>query len=294
MHETVRVNPFRCRVWEDHARLEEYVTEESCREEIQSMQKGGQLVPAIGRRIQGDPMHEVEVICGARRLFAARHINAPLVIEIRDLSDREAAIVLDIENRQRQDLSAYERGRSFSRWISTGCFESQEDIADALKISRSQVSRLLKVSKLPSVVVEAFGSPADICEAWGIRLHEACSDENVRPKMVSRARSLQSSGERPPAHAVFTRLMVGAHESHQRLQKKHEVVIGQGGLPLFRIKHHQEEVALLINRQKISNSTLAKIKDAVSQILQNGSSQATAAIEISANDPHQPRSGQLG
>jgi len=289
MHEIIKVSPFRCRVWEDHARMEEYVTEESCKEEIQSMQKGGQLVPAIGRRVQGDPMHEVEVICGARRLFAARHLNAPLVLEIRSLSDREAAILLDIENRQRRDLSAYERGRSFSRWISSGCFKSQEDIADALKISCSQVSRLVKVSKLPSVVVEAFGHPADICETWGIQLHAACKDENKRPQIMARARSLQSHSERPPAHAVFSRLMVGANATHRRLQHKHEVVIGHSGRPIFRIKHHQQAVALLIDRQTISTSMLAKIRDAVSQILQNGTSQPAVDVEISANATPNPK-----
>jgi ParB family transcriptional regulator, chromosome partitioning protein len=293
MNETIRVNPFRCRVWEAHARMEEYVTEESCREEIRSMQKGGQLVAAIGRRVQGDPMHEVEVICGTRRLFAARHLNAPLGIEIRGLSDRETAILLDIENRQRRDLSAYERGRSFSRWISTGCFESQEDIADALKISRSQVSRLVKVSKLPSVVVEAFGNPADICEAWGTQLHAVCKDEKKRPQIMARARSVQSHPERPPAHAVFSRLMVGANAPQQRLQHKHEVVIGPSGRPLFRIKHHQQAVALLIDRKSMSTSTLAKIKDAVSQILQNGISQPAVDVEISADSPNKIRSGRV-
>ena len=292
MYETIRMNPFRCRVWENHARMEEYVTEESCKEEIQSMQTGGQLVAAIGRRVQGDPMHEVEVVCGARRLFAARHLNAQLVMEIRRLSDREAAILLDIENRQRRDLSAYERGRSFSRWISTGCFESQEDIADALKISRSQVSRLVNVSKLPSVVVEAFGNPADICEAWGIQLHAACKDENQRPQIMARARSLLSHSERPPAHAIFSRLMVGANATHQRLQHRHEVVIGHSGRPLFKIKHHQQAVALLIDRQTMSISTLAKIKAAVSQILQNGISQPVVDVEVSANP--QPNPSRFG
>src|SRR5688572_30441481 len=109
----VSISPFRCRVWEMHDRLEDYITAESCCTEIGSFEAHGQLVPALGRPVRGDPDYDLEVVCGARRLFVARHLGALLQVEIREMSDREALVALDIENRHRKDTSPYERGVTY-------------------------------------------------------------------------------------------------------------------------------------------------------------------------------------
>src|SRR5579871_4858114 len=124
-------DPFRCRMWSLHDRLDEYVTEDACQAEIESFAKHGQLIPALGRPIRSDPDFDVEVICGARRLFVARHLNRPFLVEIRELSDRDALIAIDIENRHRRDVSPYERGLSYARWLRSGQFQSQEELAKA-------------------------------------------------------------------------------------------------------------------------------------------------------------------
>src|SRR5262245_57838727 len=143
MKSIVSVNPFRCRMWALHDRLETHVTEDTCRAEIESISKHGQLVPVLGRPLRQDPDYEVELIYGARRLFVARLINQPLLVELRELSDRDAIVAMDVENRLRQDISPYERGRSYARYLQSGFFKSQDEIARSLKISASQVSRLL-------------------------------------------------------------------------------------------------------------------------------------------------------
>jgi hypothetical protein len=51
--EEVWVDPFRCRMWSLHDRMEEYLNEETCRAEIQSFLKNGQLIPVLGRRLRG-------------------------------------------------------------------------------------------------------------------------------------------------------------------------------------------------------------------------------------------------
>jgi hypothetical protein len=84
MRSIVAVNPFRCRLWAFHDRLEEHVNAETC------------------------------------RLFVARHLNAQLLVEMRPMSDLEAIVAIDIENRQRVDVSPYERGLSFAQWLRAG------------------------------------------------------------------------------------------------------------------------------------------------------------------------------
>ena len=171
MQEVVSVNPFRCRMWQLHDRLEDCIDEATCRAEIESFVEHGQLIPALGRRTSNSPDYDVELVYGARRLFVARHLNKPLLVDLRDeLSDREAAIALDIENRQRRNLSPYERGMCYARWLRAGHFKSQGDLVRTLKVSAAQTSRLLKLARLPSVVVSAFESGLDICEQWGMDL----------------------------------------------------------------------------------------------------------------------------
>ena len=72
MRSVIYVNAFRCQMWALHDRLEDYVTAASCKAEIESFQKHGQLVPALGRALKGNPDYDIELIYGARRLFVAR------------------------------------------------------------------------------------------------------------------------------------------------------------------------------------------------------------------------------
>ena len=160
MRKLLSVNPFRACMWSLHDRCDRHVNEQTCRAEIESFETRGQLVPALGRPLRDDPDHDVELIYGARRLFVARHLNRSLLVDVREMSDREAIVAMDVENRQRTDISSYERGVSYARWLRNGHFGSQEDIARALRISSSQVSRLLRLAKLPSVILGAFTSPA--------------------------------------------------------------------------------------------------------------------------------------
>lgn len=275
MSAIVLVNPFRCKTWDRHGRLEEYITEESCKSEIVSFTKNGQQIPALGRLIIGDPDFEIEIVCGARRLFVARHLNVPLQVELRELTDRQAAIALEIENHHRRDLSPYERGRTIGSWLATKLFETQEDVAKALGISASRVSRLLKVGRLPSVIVGAFKSPNDICEAWAIDLYSAWDDESKRAHIAANARHLAKAKQLLSASDVFAQLLMGKFNSSARTIRKarDEVVVDDNRRPLFRIKHHQSAISLVISTSKLSSTSLVALKDAVSRVLRDGSLQ---------------------
>src|SRR5689334_1689624 len=119
----ISVNPFRCRVWSLHSRADECLTEESCKTEIESFEKHGQLVPVLGRRIRDNSNYDIELIYGARRLFVACYLNQPLRVDVRTISDRDGIIAMDLENRLRKDISAYERGASYARWLRDGHFD---------------------------------------------------------------------------------------------------------------------------------------------------------------------------
>lgn len=268
MREIFAVDPFRCRMWEFHDRLEQHVDETSCREEIESFLKHGQLVPALGRTLRDDPDYDVELIYGARRLFVARHLNKQLRVELRPMSNGEAIAAMDIENRHRLDISPYERGRSYVKWLQHKLFNSQEDIARQLKISASQVSRLMKLAQLPSVVVAAFKSPADICETWALELTAVLDDSKSRERTCALARSIASSPVRPEPREVLRRLLSASAPGHKIKGTRHdEVVVGRKGQPLFRIRQLASTTAFVLPSERLSADLLAHLRLAISHVM---------------------------
>ena len=271
MRNLISVNPFRACMWSLHDRNAGHVNEETCKAEIESFARHGQLVPALGRMLRGDPDHDVELIYGARRLFVARHLNVPLLVEMREISDRDALIAMDIENRQRTDISPYERAVSYARWLRTGHFGSQDDIARALRISGSQVSRLLRLAKLPSVILNAFTSPLEICEAWGLEIMDALDDPLRRQITIKTARAIGASNPRPPARQVYRQLITAsAPRTESKPPARVEIVRDGEGAPLFRIRQLSTSVALVVPSRKLSAAAMAEIRVEIAGVLQRG------------------------
>jgi ParB family chromosome partitioning protein len=226
----------------------------------------------MGRRLSNDADFDVELIYGARRLFIARHLNMPLLVEERELTDAQAIVAMHSENRNRRDVSPYERGLSYMRWLRSGHFSSQEHISKALGVSPSQVSRMLRIAKLPSVIVGAFPSPLDICESWGLELIAAWDDPERRPHLSNRARALAGSGEQLPGRTVFRELMAASLPGRKLPRsQRDEVVKSAAGETLFRIKRNARAVALVVPLGSASPANLAFIRSSVAAILEGSS-----------------------
>ena len=294
-HETrvrsiVAVNPFRACMWSLHDRNEEHVNEQTCKAEIASFARHGQLVPALGRVLHGDPGYDIELIYGARRLFVARHLNVPLLVEMREICDRDALLAMDIENRQRTDISPYERAVSYERWLRTGHFGSQDDIARALKVSSSRVSRLLRLAKLPGVILNAFASPLEIREAWGLDIMNALDDPRRRSSVLQTARAMGASSPHLPAKQVYRELIIASARGRRpKPAAPVEIVRDRGGAPLFRIRQLNTAVSLVVPRQAVSAATLLEICALLAQILERGPKE-TSNRSASVHTLHRPRS----
>jgi ParB family chromosome partitioning protein len=258
-------------MWHLHDRLEEHITEENCRSEIASFAQHGQRVPVLGRALTNDSDHDVELIYGARRLYVARQINVPLLVEMREMSDKEALIAMDVENRQRMDISAYERGLSYARWLRLGYFESQEEIARFLSVSAPQVSRLLKMARLPTVVVAAFSNAADICESWGVDLSDALDDADRRKRILLTARELGVQVPRCSSKDTYRRLLSSSTQGRKpKTKAQDKVVRDHVGTPLFRVKYQRKSISLVLPIEKVSADALSQIETAVAAILDPG------------------------
>lgn len=263
----ITADPFRCRVWDLNDRIEEYVTEESCRAETASVQRNGQLVPVVGRPLKGNPDFDIEIVCGARRLFIARHLKIPIRVEIRQLTDREAATAVEAENSLRKQTSPYERGMWMAKLLRQDIYRSRDEMARELRITPTQVTRLLKFSELPAVVIGAFQCPHDILESWGVELHKAWNDQRHR-LLTDRCRSLGATRPRPPAASVYE-ILVGpsTHTGSQRPRATRRIVRSANGARLLCFEHQRNEVVLRIPNSLVDPAIETELTQVVTAVL---------------------------
>lgn len=157
------VDPGRCRPWRLHNRDLDHLNEESCRDLIDAfLSAKKQRIPAIVRRLKGDPDFDFEIIAGVRRwwtvswLRSHHHPDFEYLVTIQNVSDEEAFRVSDIENRSRKDISDWERAHEYTRALEEFYNGNQSEMAEHLHISRSWLSRLLDVARLPVEIAAAF------------------------------------------------------------------------------------------------------------------------------------------
>lgn len=163
------IDPERCRPWRLHNRDLDHLTEDSCRDLIDAfLSAKRQRLPAIVRRVRDDPDCDYEIVAGVRRWWVVRwlrehhHTEFEYLVTIQVLTDEEAFRVSDIENRARKDISDWERAKEYSRALAEFYGGSQSRMAEHIMVSKSWLSRMLDVARLPDDVVDAFADRHDI------------------------------------------------------------------------------------------------------------------------------------
>ncbi|HEV2268662.1 MAG TPA: ParB/RepB/Spo0J family partition protein [Steroidobacteraceae bacterium] len=263
-----QVEPARCTLWQFHERVGDELTGESCKELITSIQRHGQRHPALGRRLARTHGATVELIYGGRRLFAAAQLGIQLLVDLRELNDREAIVEMEIENRLRTDISPYERGMSYRRWLNAGLFTSQSELAKELGASEAQISRLLRYADLPAAVVGAFDCVQSIREEWAVALAKICQDPGRRPKILRRAREVSQGEQRYPPQVVFRRLVAEAHlAGSEPVQRHDEIVKSQLGRPMYRVAVRAKTVHFIVPRDGLSEYLLQELKHQLTSTL---------------------------
>lgn len=216
------LDPTRVRVWQGNARIYEHLTEENTRELIDSLlAEGGQKVPAVVRRIEGDPQHDFEVIAGTRRHFAISWLRAnnypdfKFVAQVADMDDEAAFRLADLENRARKDVADIERARNYAAALSEHYGGHLTRMAERLRVSKGWLSKMLKVARIPDAVIAAFSSPADLQLKPAYALAQALDDKVISKAIAGEARKIaveqqarRSEGHPPyPAAEVLRRLL---------------------------------------------------------------------------------------
>lgn len=122
---------------------------------IDSIKDRGVLQPIVVRRISED---RYEIVAGERRWRAAKEAGLSVVpVTTIDCSDKDALEIGLIENLQRDDLNAIEEAESLLK-LMNDFGKTQEEIALAIRKSRSYVANLVRLVSLPEHVKDLIRS----------------------------------------------------------------------------------------------------------------------------------------
>ena len=262
------VDPAICKLWEGHNRDYAALSEDGCADLIASLKgQGRQEVPAIVRRVTGDPKHRFEVICGARRHWSVTWLRGHdyptfgFLVEPRELTDEEAFRLADLENRSRQDLSDYERARDYERAIARYYDGNQQRMADRLEVTKSWMSRYLELARLPQEVVACFPSPHVIGISHAARLAPLLANPRSRTKVLAEAaalvREIAAAGSGHAPAKVMTRLVtaaVGARLPPKR-KDRGELLTNEDDGALVRVRMEAAgDIAFIVPAASLSHS----------------------------------------
>jgi ParB family chromosome partitioning protein len=196
------VDPERCRMWARHNRRYDLLNEVRCRDLIEGIKaQGKQEFPAVVRRLRDDPNYEYEVICGARRHWTIswlRRNNYPqfrFLIEVRELTDEEAFRLSDVENRDKEDISDYERAQDY-RGALRLYYKTQKQMAERLEVSEAWLSRYLDLADLPQEIIQAYDDITQINIQHTRDLKPLLKDNKTRAKLLAKAQEIAGEQER--------------------------------------------------------------------------------------------------
>ncbi len=191
------VDPERCRPWRLHNRDLDHLNEESCSDLIDAfLSAKKQRIPAIVRRLNGDPDFDFEIIAGVRRWWTVRWLRAnhhpefDYLVTIQKMADEEAFRVSDVENRSRKDITDWERAREYTAALAEFYSGAQSRMAEHLNISKSWLSRLIDVARLPEEIVAAFADPHDITVRVARDIKPLTGDKRTLAQMAEEGRAI--------------------------------------------------------------------------------------------------------
>ena len=263
------VDPSTCRMWAKHNRIYDLLNSENCADLISSIRaQGKQEIPAVVRRLKDDPEgFEYEVVSGARRHFSVSHLREVenrkeifYLVEIKDLEDEEAFRFADLENRGRQDISDYERGREYMKALGDYYEGNMTRMAERMEVSKSLLSSYISIAKLPREVLDAYGDPRQIAVRHGQQLSPLLKGK-TREIIIERAgeiakaqaKALEIGDTLLMNGAEVFKLLKGAGKPKAKPAPK-EVKEGAGGVPFLTARLENGSLLLDIDLRENPNS----------------------------------------
>lgn len=129
---------------------------QSLNELISSIEQNGLLQPIVVTILKENGQHVI--VAGHRRYEAHKILGKDKIkaIIIKDLQDKDLAILSLTENLMRENLHPIENAIAIKNMLDNNIVESQNKLAEYVGLSKGYVSKLMTILKLPSVIVKSI------------------------------------------------------------------------------------------------------------------------------------------
>jgi ParB family chromosome partitioning protein len=186
----------------------------------------------VARKLVGDSNYDYELIYGMRRRFACEYLNAKVKLRLIEADDTRAAVLMHIENADRQDITAMERALSFQAQLEAKLFPTQEALADAIGLSKGQVAKMLKAASLMrhASIGQLFADRSAVPVDQAYKLAAVFDRPGAKEVVLKAAQNLaQRGGAHREPREILKALLASLDRTkkHEPLQKRYN--IGSGG-----------------------------------------------------------------
>ena len=264
------VDPRRCRPWKFHNRTAAWYTRERCQDLIESIVKDGQLEPALARKVAGDPDHDFELVFGMRRRFACEATGQKLRIRVVEADDARAAVLMHIENADRQDITPMERAISFLAQAEGKVFASQDAMAEALGVSKGQVAKMIKAAGLlkHASIAALFPDRSVVPVEQAYKLAALMERPGAKEVILKAAQTLaQKGGAAKPPAAVLAMLTSSLERRSGFEVLKREYNVGAAGR--VQVTRNEKGKVTLAFRSGLKASDREAVLAAIEKILKD-------------------------
>lgn len=209
---------------------------------------GGNVQAIKVRPIPDSDPQRYEIVFGHRRHRACQELNLPVLAIIEAVSEQELFVQMDRENRQRADLRPYEQGEMYRRALDLGLYPTVSGLANAIGASPINISRAIKIARLPQEVLDAFPSRLDLQYRWADLLSDA-AEKNL-DDLIAKARLIviaRKEGQPVSAKEVIAQLLAVANKD----TGIRDVVID--GKKVLKVKQTKNKVSFEIDSTDFRN-----------------------------------------
>lgn len=273
------VDPGRCRPWRLHNRDLDHLSEESCRDLIDAfLSAKKQRIPAIVRRLRDEPDYDYEIIAGVRRWWTVQwlrehnHPEFDYLVTVQQLTDEEAFRVSDVENRSRKDITDWERAHEYEAALEEFYGGSLTQMAEHLNISKSWLSRMLNVARLPDELVSAFCDRHDITVRIARDLKPLANDRRALMKMEAEASNMiqeREGGAAPISGPETAKRLLKATMAPAKPARKTsaETIKSKEGKPMLTISRPAKGEGMTIKVRPGSGASKDELIAALKEVL---------------------------
>lgn len=240
-NELVLVDPAECESWEYANRSADEMG--NMDELIRSIQENTQLQPALVRS-HPNPHDRIkyQIIFGRRRHAACLSLGIPfLVIKKDSLTQQEAIVCQDAENKFRKNVSNFSNAMLYKKLLDDHTFKTEKELAEKLGVSPSSLNDLMSFTKIPSDLVRIMPDIHTLTVSMALKVVQLISHNKAAYRAMLGIGSEIGSSITSPAklERAIRAALQGGETASESILKTARVIKSSSGKKLFTFKEEK-------------------------------------------------------